>query len=55
MRPICAMPTVIVVKMIGAISIRISLMKPSPSGRIAAPCSGQTTPTSTPSAMPAST
>src|SRR3954449_6948584 len=35
--PICAMPTTIVVKMIGAISIRISLMNPSPSGRSAAP------------------
>ena len=37
MSPMLAMPTAIVVKMIGAISIRISLMKPSPSGRIAAP------------------
>ena len=37
MAPICAMPTTTVVKMIGAISIRTSLMKPSPSGRIAAP------------------
>ena len=43
-----AMPTTIVEKMIGAISIRTSLMKPSPSGRIAAPVSGRTTPRSTP-------
>jgi hypothetical protein len=55
MCPICAMPTVMVVKMIGAISIRISLMKPSPSGRIASPRDGQRMPTSTPSTIPAST
>ena len=53
--PMCAMPTTIVVKMIGAMSIRISLMNPSPSGRIAAPLSGQKMPTMTPSAMPTRT
>ena len=53
--PMLAMPTAMVVKMIGAISIRTSLMKPSPSGRIAAPRSGHTTPTTTPRAIAAST
>ena len=44
--PMCAMPTTTVEKMIGAISIFTSLMKPSPSGRMAAPCSGATNPSS---------
>jgi hypothetical protein len=35
-----AMPVTTVVKMIGAISILISLMNPSPSGFIAAPQAG---------------
>src|SRR5215217_2054662 len=36
-----AMPTTTVQKMIGAISILISLMKPSPSGFISVPMAGQ--------------
>ena len=40
MSPIFAMPTTTVAKMIGAIIILISLMKPSPSGFIAAPRAG---------------
>ncbi len=43
-----AMPTTTVQKMIGAMIILISLMKPSPSGFIAAPVSGQKCPSSTP-------
>lgn len=50
-----AMPTTTVQKMIGAMIILISLMKPSPSGFIAAPVSGQKWPSSTPAAMAAST
>ena len=44
----CAMPTTTVVKTIGAISILTSLMKPSPSGFIAAPYSGATKPRTAP-------
>ena len=51
----CAMPTTTVEKTIGAISIFTSLMKPSPSGRIAAPFSGATNPRMMPAAMPIST
>ena len=50
-----AMPTTTVEKTIGAISIFTSLMKPSPSGRIAAPFSGATKPKMMPAAMPTST
>ena len=39
--PMRAMPTVIVANTIGPISILISLMKPSPSGFIAAPVAGR--------------
>ena len=50
--PMCAMPTTTVVKTIGAISIFTSLMKPSPSGFIAAARSGSRNPNRTPRAMP---
>ena len=53
--PMWAMPTTTVEKTIGAISIFTSLMNPSPSGRIAAPWSGATNPSTTPAAMPTST
>ena len=53
--PMCAMPTTTVVKTIGAISIFTSLMKPSPSGFIAAARSGETSPKRMPSAMPTRT
>ena len=53
--PMCAMPTTTVENTIGAISIFTSLMKPSPSGRIAAPFSGATNPRMMPAAMPIST
>ena len=53
--PMCAMPTTTVVKTIGAISIFTSLMKPSPSGFIAAARSGETRPKRMPSAMPTRT
>jgi hypothetical protein len=49
--PTWARPVTIVVKTIGPISMRISLMKPSPSGRIAAPVSGQIRPTAMPMAI----
>ena len=49
------MPTATVQKTIGAISIFTSLMKPSPSGFIAAPYSGATAPSSTPRLTPIST
>jgi hypothetical protein len=61
MRPTCraapvrAIPTATVVKTIGPIIRRISLMKPSPSGFIAAACAGQANPTATPRAIAAST
>src|SRR5262249_25361281 len=54
-RPIRAIPPVTVVKMIGAISILISLMKPSPSGFMAAPYSGTAKPSATPSVIPMTT
>ena len=50
-----AMPATTVVKMIGAISILISLMKPSPSGCIATPHFGSSAPSSAPRMMPART
>ena len=50
-----AMPSATVQKITGAITILISLMKASPSGFSAAPISGHSAPTSTPSAMPIST
>jgi hypothetical protein len=46
-----AMPTTIVQKMIGAMIILMSLMKPSPSGFMAAPVSGWKCPSSTPSTI----
>ena len=49
------MPTTTVVKTIGAISIFTSLMKPSPSGLMAAAFSGETTPNTTPIAIATST
>ena len=51
MSPIFAMPTTTVPKMIGAIIIRISLMKASPSGFIASPVCGQKCPSTTPMMM----
>src|SRR5262245_11037827 len=50
-----AMPTTTDAKMIGASSIRISLMNRSPSGFICAPTSGLKCPSRTPIAMPIST
>src|SRR5437762_9855406 len=50
-----AMPATTVVNTIGAIIIRTSLMKPSPSGFIADARSGEANPNSTPRAMPART
>ncbi len=49
------MPCTTVQKMIGAISIRIALMKASPSGCILAPASGLTIPSAMPAAMAMST
>ena len=46
-----AMPTTTVQKMIGAMIILISLMKPSPMGFIAEPSSGLKWPSSTPMTM----
>ena len=51
----CAMPTTTVVNTIGAISIFTSLMKPSPSGFIAAARPGSRNPNTTPSAIAVST
>src|SRR5947207_1962432 len=51
MSAICAMPLTTVQKMIGAISIRIALMKASPSGCIWAPRSGFTAPSRMPAAI----
>src|SRR5580692_10728488 len=50
-----AMPVTTVQKMIGAISMRMSLMKASPSGPICAARSGSATPSAMPAAMPIST
>ena len=50
-----AMPTATVRKITGAMTIFTSLMKPSPSGFIAAPASGQKYPRATPIAMAIST
>src|SRR5262249_31835777 len=50
-----AMPTTTVVNTIGAIIIFTSLMNPSPSGRMAAACSGETKPKMTPIAIATST
>ena len=55
MSPMPAMPLTMVQKMIGAISILMRLIKPSPSGFMACPVSGAKCPTSTPATMPAST
>ena len=52
---ICAMPCTTVQKMIGAISIRIALMKASPRGCILAARSGWTIPSAMPIAMAIST
>src|SRR5262249_502489 len=51
MSAMCAMPLTTVQKMIGAISIRIALMKASPNGCIWAPRSGLTAPTTMPKAI----
>src|SRR5262245_28956596 len=50
-----AMPTTTVVNTIGAIIIFTSLMNPSPSGRMAAACSGERKPKRTPIAIATST
>ncbi len=50
-----AIPSTTVQKMIGAISIRISRMKPSPSGFSATPVSGAKCPMSTPITIASST
>ena len=50
-----AMPSTIVRKMIGAITIFTRFTNVSPSGFIARPADGRTTPSSTPSAMATST
>ena len=55
MSPIVAMPATTVEKITGAMIILISLMKPSPSGFMAAPRSGRRAPSNTPAAMPTST
>jgi hypothetical protein len=49
------MPTTTVVKMIGAMSIRMSLTKPSASGLSATAKSGATTPTTAPATIASST
>ena len=46
-----AMPTTTVQKMIGVMTILMSLMKPSPSGFIAVPVSGKKWPSRTPMTM----
>src|SRR5579883_2979619 len=51
MSAICAMPWTTVQKMMGAISMRIALMKASPNGCIWAPRSGRMTPSRMPIAM----
>jgi len=50
-----AIPVTTVQKMTGAMIIRTSFTKPSPSGFMAAPAAGASTPSSTPSAMAHST
>ena len=55
MSSMLAMPWTTVQKMIGAISILISLMKASPNGFICAPISGQKWPSRMPAMMAAST
>ena len=50
-----AMPVTTVQKMIGAIIMRISLMKPSPSGFIFSASGGLNTPSATPSTIATST
>ena len=55
MSAMCAMPCTTVQKMIGAISMRISLMKASPSGPICAAVSGADLPSAMPSAIAIST
>ncbi len=55
MSAMCAMPVTTVQKMIGAISMRISLMKASPSGPIWAAVSGAHLPSAMPSAIAIST
>jgi hypothetical protein len=53
--PAPAMPSTTVQKMIGAMIILISLMKPSPSGFMAAPVEGEKAPNSAPHAIATST
>jgi hypothetical protein len=55
MSPMPAMPATTVQKITGATIMRISLMKPSPSGFSAAPVSGARAPSVAPMAMPTST
>src|SRR3954449_4971685 len=52
MSAILPTPATIVQNTIGAIIILISLMNPSPRGRIAAPVAGASAPSATPAAMP---
>ncbi len=53
--PMPAMPAETVQKMMGAISILMRLMKPSPNGFIAWPACGHSQPTRTPQAIATST
>ncbi len=55
MSAICAMPLTTVQKMIGAISMRISLMKASPNGPMRAAVSGAAIPSAMPTAIAIST
>ena len=55
MSPTPATPATTVQKMIGAITILTSLMKPSPSGFIAAPACGWKYPSATPATVATST
>src|SRR3954447_1144680 len=52
---VCATPSTMVRKMIGAMTIRTRFTKVSPTGFIARPADGQIAPTSTPSAIATST
>ena len=55
MSPTLATPVTTVQKTMGAITIRISLMKPSPRGFILAAPDGSMKPNATPKTMPART
>ena len=55
MSPTLAIPTTTVQKIIGAITMRMSLMNPSPSGFMLSPAWGKKKPSAMPSTMPART